>query len=82
MDVTIDREELRNLVSEVLDVEVDEVGDETHFIDDLEVDSLMALEVMVVLERKFGVKLTEDELKEITTLNKAHALMTHKLGEK
>ena len=80
MDTAIDREELRHLVADVLDVEVEDVTDEAHFVQDLEVDSLMALEVMVVLERKYSVKLDESELKQVTSLDKAHALLLEKLG--
>jgi len=75
----IDKEELRTTVAEVLDVEVDDVGDETRFVEDLEVDSLMALEVMVVLEKKYHVKLDESELKEVTCLNAAYGLLTGKV---
>lgn len=80
METAIDREELRIIVADVLDVEVDELTDDAHFVDDLEVDSLMALEVMVVLERRYSVKLGENELKEVTSLDKAHALLLDKVG--
>jgi acyl carrier protein len=76
----LDTEELRAVVAGVLDVDVDEVGDDTDFVDDLEVDSLMALEVVVVLEKKYGVKLQESELKRITCLRNAHELLSAKLG--
>ncbi|GAB3238001.1 hypothetical protein GCM10027447_37430 [Glycomyces halotolerans] len=82
MEGTIDREELRHLVADVLDVDVEEVTDSAHFVNDLEVDSLMALEVMVVLERKYSVKLAESELKEVTSLDKAHALLLDKVASR
>ena len=53
--VTLDKEELRTVVADVLDVERDDVTDEANFVEELGVDSLMALEVMVVLEKKYGV---------------------------
>lgn len=80
METIIDREELRTIVADVLDVEVEELTDHAHFVDDLEVDSLMALEVMVVLERRYSVKLGESELKEVTSLDKAHQLLLGKVG--
>lgn len=42
-----------------LDVPLDELG----------VDSLMALELAVYLEREFGIRLSEEELNSIKTLN-------------
>lgn len=76
----LDLEELRHTIADILDVEIDELTDDAHFVETLGVDSLMALEVMVVLERKYGVKLQEDELKEVTTLKKAYGLLAQKVG--
>lgn len=77
---TPDREELRQTVADVLDVPVEELTDEALFAEDLGVDSLMALEVMVVLERRYRVKLDESQLKEVTTLQRVHELLTERLG--
>lgn len=71
----LDKEELRTLVAEVLDVDVAAITDEARFVDDLEVDSLMALEVVVVLEKKYGVKLPESDLKQIVNLQSAYELL-------
>ncbi|MCX4807332.1 acyl carrier protein [Streptomyces sp. NPDC058682] len=75
----LDKEELRALVAHVLDVEVAEVTDDVRFTDDLEVDSLMALEIVVVLEKKYAVRLPESELKQIVTLQSAYDLLLGKL---
>ncbi|GAA1354204.1 acyl carrier protein [Saccharothrix algeriensis] len=77
--VALEREDLRATVADVLDVDVEEVTDDVDFIEDLGVDSLMALEVMVVLEKKYGVKIAESELREVTNLKKAYDLLTEKL---
>jgi acyl carrier protein len=74
----LDKEELRALVAQVLDVDVSEVTDDARFVDDLEVDSLMALEVVVILEKKYGIKLPESELKRIVTLQSAYELLLGK----
>ncbi|MEU5540123.1 acyl carrier protein [Streptomyces sp. NPDC020362] len=75
----LDKEELRALVAQVLDVDVAEVTDDARFVDDLEVDSLMALEVVVILEKKYGIKLPESDLKQIVTLQSAYDLLLGKL---
>ena len=77
--IVLDKEDLRATVAEVLDVDEASVTDEAQFIDELGVDSLMALELMVVLEKKYGVKLAEDELREVSCLQKAHDLLAKKL---
>ncbi|MFF3291881.1 acyl carrier protein [Streptomyces sp. NPDC003023] len=75
----LDKEELRALVAQVLDVDESEITDDARFVDDLEVDSLMALEIVVVLEKKYGVKLPESELKQIITLQSAYDLLLRKI---
>ncbi|MET7383000.1 acyl carrier protein [Streptomyces sp. NPDC005526] len=75
----LDKEELRALVAQVLDVDVSEVTDDARFVDDLEVDSLMALEVVVILEKKYGIRLPESDLKQIVTLRSAYELLLGKL---
>ncbi len=80
MNGELDREDLRRTVADVLDLEVADVTDDARFVEDLEVDSLMALEVMVVLERKYGVKLAESELQRVSTLDGAFGLLSEKLA--
>ncbi|WP_323379546.1 acyl carrier protein, partial [Streptomyces durbertensis] len=75
----LDKEELRETVAGVLDVDTADVTDDAKFVDDLEVDSLMALEVVVVLEKKYGIKLPESELKRIVDLQSAYDLLAGKL---
>ncbi|MBU3870523.1 acyl carrier protein [Streptomyces sp. 4503] len=78
---TLDMDELRTFVADVLDVDEEDVTDDADFVKTLGVDSLMALEVMVVLEKKYSVKLEEREMKDITTLRKVHDLLAAKLGK-
>lgn len=75
-----DRDALRELVADVLDIPAEMITDDAHFAHDLEVDSLMALELMVIMERTYGVKLDESRLKEVTSLARAHALLVEELG--
>jgi acyl carrier protein len=76
----LDKDDLRATIAEVLDVDESDITDDASFIDDLEFDSLMALEVMVNLERKYGVKLGESELRQVTSLQTAYELLGRKLG--
>lgn len=79
---SLDREELRELLAETIDADVAEVRDEADFVETLGVDSLMALEVVVVLERKYGIKFTETEMRSVRTLNSAYDLVRQKLQER
>ncbi|MEJ1198051.1 MULTISPECIES: acyl carrier protein [unclassified Streptomyces] len=79
---SLDKEGLRVLVAEILDLDVAEVTDDAHFVDDLDVDSLMALEITVRLEREYAVKMAESELVAITSLQGTYDLLDRKLKEK
>jgi acyl carrier protein len=75
---SVDREELRALIAEVIDVDVAEVTDDAHFAEDLEIDSLTALEVTVQIEQKYGVKVDESEVGKITSLAAAYDFIVRK----
>jgi acyl carrier protein len=71
------KEELRALIAEI--AEIDEVPDDASF-KDLGIDSMMGVEIVAAIERKYQVKIEDAELAEITTLNSSMALVTKKLG--
>jgi acyl carrier protein len=76
----VDISELRHVVADVLELDEESITDDAHFVDDLGVSSLMALEVMVVLERRYGVSISEQELKDMTSMRRVHALLGAKLA--
>jgi acyl carrier protein len=76
----LDREDLRRTLARVLQVDVEEVEDETLFVEDLDVDSLLGLEVAVVLEKKYGVRMAEPDLRRLTCLRATHELLQAKLA--
>jgi acyl carrier protein len=79
MAVALDKEELRTLIADTIDQDAEDVTDTASFTDDLDVDSLMALEVTMVLERKYQVKLKEERLPEVTSLQAAYDLLAEEL---
>lgn len=76
---SVDRAELRALIADVLDLEQTMIADDTHFINDLGVDSLLSLEVLVALERRYKVTLSENDLREMSSLSQAAALLARRL---
>jgi len=77
----LEKEDLRRFVAEILEVGPAELTDHLEFAADLGVDSLIALEVVVLLERKYKVKLDESKLAEITCLAAVYEMMLAKLAE-
>jgi len=77
--IVLDKEQLRNLVADVVDLDPAEVTDHAHFVDELDVDSLTALEITVRLEKAYGVTMTEDELPALCTLQGTFDLLARKI---
>ena len=58
--------EIRTLIAEHLDVGIERVTDEAHFIDDLGADWLDRLELMIMIEDRFGgLEITDDDAGQI-----------------
>lgn len=76
--IALDKEELRFLIADILALDVEEVTDDADFVQDLEVDSLMALSIVFRLERQYGVKLEESDLKQVSSLVQVLQLITDK----
>jgi acyl carrier protein len=77
---TFDPEELRRFVADVLDIDSEDLTDDAHFVAELGMDSLKALEVMVAMEKKYRVKITEDEVRDITNFGEVRDLLTAKVA--
>lgn len=82
MDTNLDLDTLRNLLAEVVDMDAAEIPDNARFIEDIGMDSLMALEILVALEKRYKVKLKEDDLKQLNCLVDVQRLLAAKLGER
>jgi len=72
------KEELRALISEI--AEKDEIPDDVAF-KDLGIDSMMGVEIVAAIERKYQVKIEDSELAEVTTLNASMELVQRKRGK-
>ncbi len=64
-------ENLRELIADICDLE-EEFSDTAHFMEDLGLSSLMGLEVMVAMEKKYLVKFTEEDGKKMTTVENVY----------
>ena len=64
-------EQVREILVERLDVKEDDVNIGAHLRDDLEADSLDLVELIMDLEERFGVKISDEEAQSITTVGEA-----------
>ncbi|GAA4228971.1 hypothetical protein GCM10022254_20380 [Actinomadura meridiana] len=51
--------EIREIVADVVEVDPDEIGPTTRFWEDLDADSLQAIEILSALERRFRITIDQ-----------------------
>ncbi len=69
------REEVKRLIAELTEREISEITDTALFVDDLGVDSLMAIEVMVALDKRYKIDIPEAEFNKIKNVDDAVAVV-------
>lgn len=81
MESAADVEELRAIVAQSLELESEEVGDSDHFAEDLEMDSLMVLEISSRLEQRYGITVQDSSVGSVQNLTELRDLVESLLAE-
>ena len=63
-------EKIQNIIAEVLDIEPDDITEETTF-EELEADSLDLFEIITQLEEELGIEIPTEEADKIKTVGDA-----------
>ena len=61
-------EKLKGIISEVLNVDADEIKMETSFVDDLGADSLDVFQIIMGIEEEFEIEIDNEEAEKIVTV--------------
>jgi len=81
----VDREELfkkvAEIISEKLNVPIEDIDEDSHLIEDLGADSLDAFDLVMAFEDEFGVKIEDEEVEKILTVRNIVDLLSKKLKE-
>ena len=64
-------QEIRKLIADIIEMDPAQIEPDAHLVEDLGMDSMMALEILAAIEKKYKIKISEEELPKITTLNRA-----------
>ncbi len=67
-----------SLVAERMGVEADQVNENTHFVNDLQSDSLDLAELVIDLEEEFNLTITDEEAQKLQTVGEAVAYIEEK----
>ena len=68
--------DMRALVAEILETEPDQLDLSAKFVKDLGMDSMMALEILAGIEKKYRIVIPEDMLSKFTDLEETIKLVT------
>ena len=66
-DLTLEKE-LREIIARITEIDPKNIGLESKFVDDLGMDSMMALEILAAMEKKYKIQVPEEKLSQLTTL--------------
>lgn len=75
-------QELKALIAEIAEVDVDKINTETSLTKDLGVDSMRALELLAALEKKYKIEIAEEELPQLDKLGMVFDLVKKHLATK
>ena len=81
MSENVERE-IVAIISEISGYDEEEITPDKNFFDDLEIDSIKAIEITVALEKKFKISVRDEDVPKITTVREAVVLVNSLIEEK
>ena len=61
--------EIRSIVAEILEIEEEKIAPDARFVEELGMDSMMALEILASVEKKYKIKIPEEYLAKVSSLS-------------
>ena len=74
------RQKVKELVAEITERSPEEISDTALFVEDLGVDSLMTIEMLVMVDKKYKIHIQEEEFGKIKNVNEAVGLVQRYLA--
>lgn len=63
-------EKIKEILADNLEVEMDEIGDDSNIQEDLGADSLDVMDIMTAIEDEFDIQMEDDVIESLTTPKK------------
>lgn len=71
--------DIRSMIADIVDISPEKITPEASFVEDLGMDSMMALEIMASLEKKYKVQIPEESLTKIRNLGETVKLIRERI---
>lgn len=63
------KEKIKEIIAEILDLEVEAIGDDASILDELGADSIAIMEIVMELEEEFDIEVATEEIPNMKTVN-------------
>ncbi len=73
-------EKLKEIIAEVLNVDVEEIREETTFVDDLGADSLDVFQIIMGIEEEFDIEIANEDAEKIVSVGDAVEQIKNAVG--
>jgi acyl carrier protein len=73
--------EIRSIIADIVDLSPEKITPDASFVEDLGMDSMMALEIMASLEKKYKLQIPEESLTKIKNLSETVKLIRDRLDK-
>lgn len=82
--MTEHEKEITQLLAEVIEIDAAELWEkrQLRFVDDLGVDSMLALEILALLEKKYRIQIPEENLLDLVSLQSTIDFVEQKLQQR
>ncbi|MCM8787430.1 MAG: acyl carrier protein [Candidatus Omnitrophica bacterium] len=67
-DIKAIENEIKNIIAKILEIESEKITPDARFVEDLGMDSMMALEIVASIEKKYKISIPEEYLTKLTNL--------------
>jgi len=74
--------DIKQLIAEISGRDVEEIKSEASLWEDLGIDSIKAIEITVAIEKKYKIRVKDEQVAEITTVAKAIEVVKEALSKK
>lgn len=64
-------QDVKTLIADIIEMDPNQIDPDAHLVEDLGMDSMMALEILAAIEKKYKIRIPEEDLPKITTVNRA-----------